>query len=69
MNIAESATLLILTIPYVLQVLSEILVKFVVWPWDLYYFAGKCSFRLAYPSYLSIYLKDPSIKKSLGSLY
>ena len=40
-----------LAIPQILPSLSQIIFKLFMWPLDLKNFAGKCTFKLAFPGY------------------
>ena len=42
---------LLVTIPYLLPVTTQMLFKIVVWPIDLKNFSGHCSLRKAFPDY------------------
>ena len=46
LNWSLSAMMILLTVPFVFPLICQILIKLVLFPVDLYYYDGKCTFSV-----------------------
>lgn len=49
LNLLLTVFLLLLVVPFIFPLTCQIVIKLFLWPVDLIFFSGKCSFSLAYP--------------------
>ena len=54
LNISLAISLLTLVVPFIFPLTCQFIIKIFLWPFDLHYYQGKCTFRLAYPQHLDI---------------